>query len=681
MLKNPLHTPKTDPKKTARKTERLRLRQAVPEWLPEEVRLRLLRQVRRAGGRLTYTARFSRGERAALRHRKPVPVSEWSARHRILHMSAIPGRWHNDITPYLSGIMDASFFPGVEEIIQCKGPQSGGSEAVHNCIGYAADRRPGPTLYVFPDETTARENCTDRIIPMFEESPRLRELFTGKAEDRSAIRVSLANMPVYMAWSGSATRLANKPICYLVLDELDKFQNPKKEASSEDLAEARTTTFARRRKIWKISSPSDAESPIWRNFQKAQAKFDYWVRCPDCGGEQLMSFDRIRWEGGTKANPEEMKARHLAYYGCEICGSCWNDQTRNEAVKRGYWKARGSGQELFAHLKTHKPRSVGFHVPAWLSRFVSLSEIAADFVEFMQAKALGKPEWKSKMKDFMNKRKAEPWYDYEEQRTEDGLRRHCDDRPRGMVPNPHEDGSSRVATLLAGVDTQKGYFRYTVRAFGWGEEQESWLVQCGSLPTLEAVEKLLLQQTFRDGQGNEYAVERLLIDAMGHRTTEVYNFARKYRARVLATQGKQNLTAPLAYSQIDYFPQSKKPIPGGLKLGRVDTTVFKDALAAKLEVQPGDPGTFWLHGEKAMPRAYFEEMVTEYWDNDAKAWICPPGKPNHFWDCEVLCLAAAWELDIRRRRPVKEKQKSIPRPQPVPQAVKRVGMGSRPDWF
>jgi phage terminase large subunit GpA-like protein len=323
---------------------------------------------------------------------------------------------------------------------------------------------------------------------------------------------------------------------------------------------------------------------------------------------------------------------------------------------------------------------------------VSLSEIAADFVEFMQAKALGKPEWKSKMKDFMNKRKAEPWYDYEEQRTEDVLRQHCDDRPRGVVPSPYsgpiyiggrefDAGTPRIATLLAGADTQKGYFRYVVRAFGWGDEQESWLVQCGSLPTLEAVERQILQHTFHDVQGNEYSVERLLIDAMGHRTTEVYNFARRYRARVLATQGKQHQNAPVKYSQIDYFPQSKKPIPGGLKLGTFDTTVFKDSLAAKLEVQPGDPGAFWLHAEKPMPKAYFDEMTTEYWDNEAKAWICPPGKANHFWDCEVLCLAAAWELDIRRRRPQAEKQKSIPRPQTAPQASRGVGMGSRPLWF
>lgn len=678
MLKNPTNTPQ---KKATRKPDRVSIASGLPLWLPEKVRNRLRRKLRASGGRLAYSFRFSRGERAALRHRAPVPVSEWSTRHRVLHMSAIPGRWHNDITPYLAGIMDASFFPGVEEIVQCKGPQGGGTEAVHNCIGYAADRRPGPTLYVFPDEITARENCTDRIIPMFEESPRLRELFTGKGEDRSAIRVNLSNMPVYMAWSGSATKLANKPICYLVLDELDKFQNPKKEASSESLAEARTITFARRRKIWKISSPSDAESPIWRNFQKAQAKFDYWVRCPDCGGEQLMEFDRIRWEGGTKANPEELKARNQATYVCEHCGSCWTDQGRNEAVKRGYWKARGSGLELFAHLKAYRPRSIGFHVPSWISRFVSLSEIAADFVEFKQAKALGKSEWKSKMKDFMNKRKAEPWYDYEEQRTEDVLRQHCDDRPRGVVPSPFGDGMSRVCSLLAGVDTQKGYFRYVVRAFGWGDEQESWLVQCGSLPTLEAVERQILQQTFRDVQGNEYSVERLLIDAMGHRTTEVYNFARRYRARVLATKGEQKYKAPVSYGQIDYFPQSKKPIPGGLKLGHIDTTVFKDALAAKLEVQPGDPGAFWLHSAQGMPKAYFDEMTIEYWDNDAKAWICPKGKDNHFWDCEVLCQAGAWELDIRRRRPQTEKQKAAPRQQAVHQTSKGVGMGSRPAWF
>ena len=38
-------------------------------------------------------------------------------------------------------------------------PQTGGSECGHNIVGYCIDRYPGPVMYVFPDELTARENA------------------------------------------------------------------------------------------------------------------------------------------------------------------------------------------------------------------------------------------------------------------------------------------------------------------------------------------------------------------------------------------------------------------------------------------------------------------------------------------------------------------------------------------
>ena len=45
------------------------------------------------------------------------------------------------------------------------------------------------------------------------------------------------------------------------------------------------------------------------------------------------------------------------------------------AVRHGEWKERTSGLELFAHINLYKPIKIGFQIPSWISRFVSLSEI------------------------------------------------------------------------------------------------------------------------------------------------------------------------------------------------------------------------------------------------------------------------------------------------------------------
>ena len=171
------------------------LKLAIPAWLDSTVAQDLRAFLAENARPLCF--RFSNGERNALRRRKPIPVSVWAERHRIVEMSSIPGRWKNLFTPYLAGIMDAAASPGVETVIICKSPQTGGSEAGHNFVGWCIDRSPGPVMYVFPDEITARENAKDRIIPMLKGSPRLAGYMTGVGDDASSLRINLAHMPIY----------------------------------------------------------------------------------------------------------------------------------------------------------------------------------------------------------------------------------------------------------------------------------------------------------------------------------------------------------------------------------------------------------------------------------------------------------------------------------------------------
>ena len=77
--------------------------------------------------------------------------------------------------------------------------QSGGTEAVHNIIGYCIDRQPGPVMYLYPDRNTAQENAKDRIQPMIADSPRLRQYFTGAQDDVGQLRIRLRHMIIYLA--------------------------------------------------------------------------------------------------------------------------------------------------------------------------------------------------------------------------------------------------------------------------------------------------------------------------------------------------------------------------------------------------------------------------------------------------------------------------------------------------
>ncbi len=648
---------------------RATLTTSVPPWLSPVVAAEVAAHITAGGGPIPF--RFSKGERKIMRRRKPIPVSQWAERHRIVEMSSIPGKWKNLFTPYLTGIMDAAGTPGVETVIICKSPQTGGSECGHNVVGWCIDRSPGPVMYVFPDEITARENAKDRIIPMITGSPRLREYMTGYGDDASSLRVNLTHMPIYLGWSGSVSRLGNKPIRTLILDELDKYKNPKTEATSEVLAEKRTTTWRARRHIIKISTPTTEDGPIWTALtQEAGARFDYWVRCPHCGMAQLMDFERIGWPNkGTEREPsaEEILTRRLAYYPCEHCGAVWDDGDRDRAVRGGEWRERVSGLDLAAHLAAHRAVKLGFHIPAWLSYFVSLSEVASAALKYRESGKL------DDLKNLQNQYKAEPWKEEHATRSEDAVLALCDDRPRGAVPGA-VNGKERVACLLAGVDTQganeqKGYFRYIIRAFGYGDTEESWLIQAGAAPSFSALNEILWNSEYATPDGLKYKVRACMIDAMGGRTREVYSWAIRHRGRVYPWQGVRSLSQPYTPAPQEYFPDArgnKVKIPGGLNLWRCDTTFFKSDLAHKLSIAPDDPGAFHLHANTGDAlEQYARELCAEVWDDEKQAWVNPHGKPNHYWDCETMALALAFILNIRhRQRPGDEKPKPQRRPLP-----------------
>src|SRR5690242_19212083 len=74
----------------------------------------------------------------------PVTVSSWAARHRVVAAesgSPFPGRWSNDVAPYLVEVMDClSLSHPAREIPFKKAAQIAGSEAGINLIGTVIDK-------------------------------------------------------------------------------------------------------------------------------------------------------------------------------------------------------------------------------------------------------------------------------------------------------------------------------------------------------------------------------------------------------------------------------------------------------------------------------------------------------------------------------------------------------------
>ncbi len=610
--------------------------------------LELLRELELSwpGERVRYE--LPRSARLAARWPARTRTSEWAERHFPVVEGAMRGPWRNRNNPALTGILDTWDDPHVEDLTVCAAVQMGKSKVLEICLAKSVDQDPGPALLGFPDENAAEEVVEERIRPIFEASPVLARQLTGRADDLSKKRIRLRSMPIYVAWSGSAQRWAAKAIKYLLLDEVDNYRKTagRDVGSPLDLGRRRQRTFRYGRKGLYISSPTTETGNIWTLVNEAQVVFSYHVPCLSCGTHQVMQFGDyehleahyLRWPKDVR-DWRRVKHEKLAWYECRQCGAHWTDQDKAKAIQLGEWRDQATGIERAAYLRSRRPTSVAFRLAAYNAPYVSLSDIAATF---LRAMSLEGEERNIALRDFFNNYEALPSRTWRPRRKTAAILRLRDERPRGRVP-----GGGAVACLVAGADTQEDGFYWRIRAVGYGEAEESWGVDEGFAPLdFGALEEVLWRHEYRDAEGAVYPVRLTVIDAMGHHTKAVYEWSRKHPGKVHPLQGKDHLPTPVSWSNIEYWPGTKKPIPGGVKLLRADVTFFKNALATKLQTEPEHPGAMHLHAETT--EEYARHMAAEVYDEEKGLWICGEKTANHFWDCEVYVQVAAYVLRVRQ---------------------------------
>lgn len=584
-----------------------------------------------------YRVRFSAAERRSMVKKAYVRPSEWSEQNIYLPADApIPGRYRNVNMPHVAGILDASFHPSVREIVCCWPPQGSKSQLGFNAIGYTMDRIPGNFLCVFPDIKTSKETIQDRLTPMFKDSPSLRRYLTGYDDDVSVSRIKLTHRKIYVGWASSIASMAAKPLPYAILDEEDKFEWSLKETTPPNLVRKRFNRFLHMSKLWRFSSPSVESGPIWKALtEECDAVFDYHVCCPKCGGHQVMRFEDIKWDGGRDADPKVIEKNSLAWYVCPKCAGRWDDAMRDRAARGGEWRERQTGIAIESYLKHHNPRVIGSHISAWSVPGSPMAKAVAKFL-------LGLKDLEE-LKDFNNGFAALPWKPPQRDRKVAEVLSLRDERPSGKVP-----GGGRVAALTFGVDTQgddsQGDLWYLIRAWGYGLDPDSWEIRSGKVNSMTALFARLWQSEYRDVDGNIYPVLFGLHDAMGHRTDEVYTFCAANRGFVQPYQGKDVMAMNYTMSNMEFFPGSKKPIPGGVQLVRVNTTYYKNRLARKFGIRSGDPGAMYYSAD--FPEAYAGQMTVEQL-NEKGVWVNPKSRDNHLWDCEVMASVAYDILGVK----------------------------------
>jgi len=484
-------------------------------------------------------------------------VSEWADRHRWLssRASAEPGRYRTARTPYMREIMDA-LSPGSphQRVVFMKAAQVGATEAGNCFIGFVMHHAPGPMLAVQPTVELAKRNSRQRIDPLIEESPELRErIKPARSRDAGNTMLSkeFAGGILIMTGANSAVGLRSTPARYIFLDEVDAYPaSADEEGDPVSLAEARSLTFAHRRKVFLVSTPTiRGLSRIEREFEASDQR-RYHVPCPHCDHVQWLKFEKLRWDKGQPENAE---------YHCEGCDTPIAEHHKTAMLEAGEWRATAEPED---------PGTVGYHLSAlyspvgWLgwARIARAHEAARGSDEAMRA--------------FRNTVLGETWMETGEAPDWQRLAERRETWAPGTVP-------AGGLFLTAGADVQKD--RIEADVWAWGRGLESWLVDHivieGGPGDPGCWQHLtdLLGRTWAHESGQHLTIARFAIDS-GFETSAVYGWARQVGfAQVAPVKGLEgfNRASPVTGPTYVDATLGGKRLRRGARLWSVATSTFK----------------------------------------------------------------------------------------------------------
>jgi phage terminase large subunit GpA-like protein len=574
--------------------------------------------------------------------------TQWAEANRYLGASesSEPGPYRVSRTPYAREPQDCmSPRSPVEEVVLIWASQTGKTTVLLNCIGSSIANNPGPLMIVWPTNTVAKRNSRQRIAPLLNGSPQLARLV---AHNRSRDKANTTLLKEFeggilvIAGANSAADLRSTPVRDLYLDEVDNFPlDVDGEGDPSKLAEARQTTFTRRKRL-RTSTPTTKDFSRIEGAFKATDRCYFHVPCPHCGSFQRLELGAdtphgLKWDKDPAGAPIPTSVRYVcAVHGCEI-----REHLKTAMLAGGVWIGEQPGAQA------GKVR--GFHLNGLYSPigWLSWRTIAAEWFEAKQAEARGDL---TLMRVFTNTRLAETFEEAGNRVAMGDLQRRARDIPIGLVQWGHY-----VRTL--GVDVQGDRLEVFDWAFGRGMRAQ--LVDARVLygdPALPESEPLSpwrqlteyrTTAVFHDS-GREVPLMACAIDTGGHYTHEAYVYCRNHRQEhVIAIKGASQAGKPILGKPSDVeVNQRGQKIQRGVKLWPIGTDTAKGVLYGRMRnEQVGSAGYLTL--SKHLPTPVFEgltseRLVTRYVKGRQRLeWVKTPGIANEPLDGTVYALAAA----------------------------------------
>lgn len=620
----------------------------------------------------------------------PMTAVEWADEYFYMSSESSygEGKWTTEF--FQVALLNAMGNDLIHELNLPKSARIGYTKMLMANIAYKLKHKKRSICMWSPTDDDAKGIMKKHVDPMIRDVPVIKAMapwFGKKHKDNTEDQKTFENRKV-LWWLGgkAAGNYREKSPDEVGYDELSSFDaDINNEGSPTFLGDKRLEGATFPKSIRGSTPKLSGSCQITRAAEESAYLLRFHIRCPHCRTEQTLKWGGPDEPFGLKWSKDALGEVDKAWYLCESGHGCtFEHHEMIEAGPSGRYICEKTGvwtrdsMEWFgaddAPIRT--PRRLTFHIWTIYSTFTTWVKIADERVK------AGKD--RGKLKTFVNTTLGEPW---EEDLTEKVDWEQLRDRREvfaAQVP-------ARCVVLMGGIDTQDD--RYELRVWGFGANEEAWLVYrrvlTGDPDSAELLRQvgLELHRQFTRVDGTKMGVMRWCWDSGGHHSETVRAQSRKHGLHwVIPIFGASTYGKPIAS-----FPR-KKEKKSKTYLTEVGTDNAKEVIYNRLKIQPDGnrpvPGLIHFPADDSI----CDDDELKQLTSETKKWVLAKGrrvlrwdaskKRNEALDCFVYALAAlrisqekfGLDLDLLAQQlpsgvwhvpPVEERPEPVAEPEPV----------------
>jgi len=599
-------------------------------------------------------------------------IYDWAERHIDLSYPFIPtGPFSSAHTRHLLAPFDAIADPRIREVNVCAPTRGGKSLLGDISLPWIVQHDPGPMLWVFSIDRLAREHAEERAFPILRSVENVRHLLPARNKDRTT-EILFGFMSVF--FRGQAMdNLQSKAMRWIILDEVWRYKSgvlAEAKARLDDYLKLELSKFL-------CLSQAGTDGDEWHEQYRAGELNEWSIQCAKCDTHQVPVWAGWRDDGSRYGVLWDLHRRDTGDWDVPRCLSsvryecarCGHPHLDNEKT-RAEWNRTGKYQVVGERHPTKK----SFHWPAIIDR--SLAELVSRYLAARNLNRRGMPAatikfWQKYMASFYSPSVGQ-------------IR-----RPLTEGYEVSKDGATEGWRRFMTVDCQVDFREFWVVIRDWAQaDGQSQRVFRGRLKSWEEVRELqekfkvkdqnvfvdtnyetraVYARCVRFGHWGVIGSRRMWLCWIGLRGEDEFDYLHLERRNKKSVKVRR-LYSPMQFGD-PHIGRSRRdvrlvgPTPGGGTLCpyfRFSNEQAKDALARHRDGHRIRQGSAapprWVNPipqtaeEKREEEEYDRQLNSEFkrtiidrrTGKEKMRWLpVAAGRPNHYWDCEVMQMVAA----------------------------------------